>query len=117
MVQVLSVKFMLYVRDMPRAIAFYRDSFGGAVVEESPYWSELEIAGSVIALHYDDTMESGAETGLIFKVAHLSLACDVLRSKGCDIENTLNQTSEGIMLALCRDPDGNRFSVVQDLQS
>lgn len=40
-----------FVADMDVALAFYRDTFGLAVKMRTPFWSELDTGGTVLALH------------------------------------------------------------------
>ena len=42
---------ILFVADMDRAIAFYRDVMGLKVRFESPFWSEFETGPVTLALH------------------------------------------------------------------
>ncbi len=43
--------FMLPVRDMERAVSFYRDAVKLTVEFSSPFWSELRWREATIALH------------------------------------------------------------------
>jgi predicted enzyme related to lactoylglutathione lyase len=44
---------MIFVKDMPSMLAFYRDAFGLAVIGDSrnPIWVELDAGGATVALH------------------------------------------------------------------
>lgn len=42
---------IVFVSDMPRSVAFYRDVVGFPVRFESPAWTELGGDGAVLALH------------------------------------------------------------------
>ena len=42
---------MVFVSDMKRAVAFYRDSLGLALRFESPEWTEFATEGATLALH------------------------------------------------------------------
>jgi|TARA_B100000809_G_scaffold245549_1_gene272633 catechol 2,3-dioxygenase-like lactoylglutathione lyase family enzyme len=44
-----SLKYMLMVQDMDRAVAFYRDVVGLKVNSQSPMWSELAHGDAVVA--------------------------------------------------------------------
>src|SRR5687768_17111870 len=111
----IQVKLMLYVRDMKRAIAFYRESFGATVQYESEFWSELDIAGSCIALHLADNLPATTQTGLIFKVDGLDATCSRVEGNQGTLLERDARPEEGIELASCQDPEGNVFSVVRDL--
>ncbi|MEZ6014785.1 MAG: VOC family protein [Planctomycetota bacterium] len=42
---------IVFVRDMQRAIAFYRDAVGLPVRAESEHWTEFDLDGTLLALH------------------------------------------------------------------
>jgi catechol 2,3-dioxygenase-like lactoylglutathione lyase family enzyme len=42
---------LLYVKDLPRMTAFYRDGLGLRVVTDSPTWVELDVGGVALGLH------------------------------------------------------------------
>ena len=42
---------LLYVKDLPRMTAFYRDGLGLRVVTNSPTWVELDAGGATVGLH------------------------------------------------------------------
>lgn len=45
------VQAILFVADLARALAFYRDTLGLPVVAEEPGWVRLDAGGPVLALH------------------------------------------------------------------
>jgi predicted enzyme related to lactoylglutathione lyase len=54
---------IVFVSDMTRSVAFYRDVVGFPLHFESPVWSELGGDGAVIALHAGRKAVGAAETG------------------------------------------------------
>jgi lactoylglutathione lyase len=42
---------MVNVSEMPRSVAFYRDTLGLRLKFESPGWSEFETGATTLALH------------------------------------------------------------------
>ena len=42
---------MVYIHDMPKAVAFYRDVLGLSLTMESPYWSQFDLNGITLGLH------------------------------------------------------------------
>ena len=49
---------IIFVSDMARSIAFYRDVLGLPLRFESPEWTEFETPGSTLALHLADDSSS-----------------------------------------------------------
>lgn len=75
------LKYLIWARDMTRAVEFYRIVFDAQVVRQSEVMAELLIAGSTLGIH------NGGEgkrtwTGLSFQVGDLFAACDLLRASG-----------------------------------
>ena len=50
---------IVFVSDMSRSVAFYRDAVGLPLMFESPGWTEFATEGATLALHAGG--ESGAE--------------------------------------------------------
>ena len=46
---------IVYVSDMKRSVAFYRDALGLPLKFESPSWSEFATDGATLALHSSET--------------------------------------------------------------
>ena len=44
-------RIVLFTRDMPKMIAFYREILGLRLLKDEPGWKELDADGCVIALH------------------------------------------------------------------
>ena len=61
--RVLSVKFVLFVSRMERAVAFYRDVLGFKPVMENRYWSEVVLGGVTLGLHGGGPERQGAGGG------------------------------------------------------
>ena len=105
-----SVKFMLMVENMARAVAFYRDAIGLSLASESPHWSELTHGDAIVALHggRDDT--SHRSTGLSFTVDDIHVAVQAVAGAGGKILRAPeDRPGEPIWLADCEDPEGNGF--------
>ena len=58
--RVTKLLYILWVSDMGRAIAFYRDSMGLTLRSESPSWSELTCGDATLALHISHNGGIGA---------------------------------------------------------
>lgn len=51
---------MVFVRDMDRSVAFYRDVVGLPLKFQSPGWTEFATDGATLALHLADAGADGA---------------------------------------------------------
>ncbi len=49
---------IVFVSDMQRSIAFYRDTVGLPLRFESPYWTEFATEGATLALHASEAVGS-----------------------------------------------------------
>ena len=60
---------IVFVNDMPKATAFYRDVLGLPLKLESPAWIEFATEGSTLALHLADVSalptQPGVSTGRV----------------------------------------------------
>lgn len=49
---------LVYVTDMDRAISFYSSLLpASTIVTTSPYWTELNVGGASLALHYSENVD------------------------------------------------------------
>ncbi len=108
---------IVYVSDMQRSIAFYRDVLGLPLKFESPGWSEFITGTSTLALHIASApaapppTEKGSQPAgrceMAFSVADCDKAHAELTAKGvCFIMPPTAREGEGIKLAVGLDPDG-----------
>jgi catechol 2,3-dioxygenase-like lactoylglutathione lyase family enzyme len=105
------VEVVLYVRDMERAIRFYRDTLGLQLETESSAWSTFRTGACTLALHATERRELGtAEPDPTFLVA--DAPAERARLIGAGVEVTeIRRPIPGIEVFDARDPDGNRFSL------
>ena len=120
------VKFVsIPTRDQDAALAFYTEKLGFKLVTDQPFnekqrWIEMRIGGSDTRFVLFTTDES--RIGSFFAGA---LACDnvektyeELKARGVDfIMPPTRRDQEGIMLAVCADPDGLAVSFAQMLEA
>ena len=106
--EITSVKFMLMVQDMARAIRFYHDVIGLEVQFESPEWTELAYGDAIVALHGGGKGEFRT-TRLSFQVKDIRAACREITAGGGKIAGEL------IILAEIVDTEGNQFSLTEYL--
>ncbi len=105
------VLYMLWVNDMERAVAFYRDVIGLNVRAQSPNWSELTLGDSTVALH-QGMNESFRMTGLSFEVDNIDEACREIEAAGGSVVGSPRDGGiPGLLLAEVTDIDGNRFQL------
>ncbi len=110
---------IVFVSDMARSVAFYRDVVGIPLKFESPGWTEFVTDGATLALHKSDGSASDADTQHAepagscrtgFEVQNL----DVFHERM--IENNVRCVQEptatfGARISQYLDPDGLLFSV------
>jgi predicted enzyme related to lactoylglutathione lyase len=106
---------MVYVHDMPRAVAFYRQLLGGAPSVESPGWSQFDLgSGIILGLHHardgHPTPTSGWTPG--FNVTDLPPSRQQALAAGGSIAGEYHDIPGGVVLDV-RDPDGNVISLSQ----
>jgi lactoylglutathione lyase len=110
---------MIYVSDMDRSVAFYRDTLGLPLRFQSPEWTEFETEGVTLALHLSDPAPEGfrppqhpgiVQTG--WYVEDLDGVCAELKSRGVRfVMEPQTREGEGIRLAVFVDPDGCPLSL------
>ena len=107
----------VFVHDIERAIAFYRDdlglpltkqgSFGAEFLEQEPH------LGVHPAVHPDAKALVGRHSGITFHVPDLLDFCSRLRERQVHFVAEPSQQTWGIM-AMIADPDGNVFALWQE---
>jgi CheY-like chemotaxis protein/catechol 2,3-dioxygenase-like lactoylglutathione lyase family enzyme len=114
---------IVFVSDMNRSIAFYRDVLGLSVRSESPKWTEFATRGCTLALHLAEEASSatGRKPGPAgrcqpgFHVVDL----DAFHARMVECKATCLQPPRdeayGVKLAIYADPDGLPISIAQTL--
>jgi lactoylglutathione lyase len=113
---------MVFVSDMKRAVAFYRDALGLPLRFESPHWTEFATDGATLALHDaggaipQSTAFHEARAGLCrpgFQVADLD---EFHRRTVAHAVPCVQEPKEvfGARVAQYADPDGLIFSVGEE---
>jgi lactoylglutathione lyase len=113
---------IVFVSDMDRSIAFYRDVLGFAVKHQSGKWTEFATGATTLALHLADAADhSHAHTHVGMPAGHCHVGLTVPDLDGFHKE----MVSKGVMcvqppkqqefgsLAIYADPDGLPVSVAE----
>ena len=107
----------VFVNDLDRAIAFYRDTLGLAVNKQVSFGAEFLEAPPPLGVHPaghpDAKAMVGRHTGITFFVPGLLHLCGELHAKGVTFVSEPTQMAWGIM-AMIADPDGNIFALWED---
>jgi predicted enzyme related to lactoylglutathione lyase len=105
------VEVIVYVRDMGRAISFYRDTLGLEVEFESASWTTFRTGACTLALHATDDRRVGtSEPDPTFLVRDADAERARLLAAGVEI-GEIREPAPGVRVFDARDPDGNRFSL------
>ena len=102
-------RIVLFTKDMPGMIAFYRDVLGLKLLKDEPGWKELDANGCTIALH-NGTSRVGARPPKIgFWAEDVAAARAALIDRGARLGKLLS--GAGLIRCEGKDPDGNPFSI------
>lgn len=105
---------IVFVSDMTRSIAFYRDVLGLPLKFESPHWSEFANEGSTIALHPASAENPAGTCQLGFSLeGGLDTFHEKLAAQGVKVIMAPRDEQFGIRQAVCADPDGLLFTLAQ----
>ena len=112
-------RIVIYVSDMARSTAFYRDTLGLPLKFTSPGWTEFNNAGTTLALHRQmsgatRSAEPGAgQATLVFSVEDIQSAYQALQEQGVTFSLAPQQQPSGLTLAVLQDPDGFGITLQQ----
>jgi len=104
------VKYIIWAKNTPRAVAFYQDVFGGKVTRQNEHIAELDICGATLAIHSGGEDET-TWTGLSFQVEDvIAGAAEVVTAGGLLRHEPMSDNpGESPHLAMCADPEGNQI--------
>ena len=100
------------VTDVPRAIAFYRDTLGiePTHIYESGKGAEFTLAdGQTFGVWNPGSGKTGA--GVFFSVKNINEAIDEMRARGLQVSPP--DETDVCFMAFAADPDGNGFALHQ----
>lgn len=102
-------RIILFTKNMPAMVAFYRDVMGLHLQKDEPGWKEFDANGCVVALH-NGTSRVGARPPKIgFWARDIEEAREILIARGARVGKILSRG--GLTRCEGKDPDGNPFSV------
>lgn len=113
---------IIFVSNMERSIAFYRDVLGLPLKFDSPEWTEFDTAGTTLALHATPAAPlegAGAKPSPAatchpgFVVPNLGEFHRKMQEAGVRVIEPPKDQDFGGMLALYADPDGLPISIAE----
>jgi len=102
-------RIVLFTRDMPGMIAFYRDALGLRLVKNEPGWKELDANGCVIALHNGTSQVGKRPPKIGFWASDVAAARETLIARGAKLGPVMS--GSGLTRCEGKDPDGNPFQI------
>ncbi|MEO7022090.1 MAG: VOC family protein [Ktedonobacteraceae bacterium] len=112
-------RFVIYVSDMQRSTAFYRDTLGLPLKFTSPGWTEFSNTGTILALHKHMSNEqhppqaAAGQATLVFVVDDIQGTCETLKGEGVHFSLEPQKQASGLTLAVLQDPDGFGITLQQ----
>jgi catechol 2,3-dioxygenase-like lactoylglutathione lyase family enzyme len=110
--------FVYFVKDMARAIAFYRDVLQLPVGYETTAWVQFKVEGGTLALHLADPDREEDYTnahggGMVgFVVEDMDAYAQYLRTHNVSLQGDIREEHFGRLLNIT-DPDGNVINLFQ----
>ena len=111
-------EIIVYVKDMAKQVAFYRDVLGLRIVEptdvgdyDDAYWVVFDTGACRLALHGGGGKRFGEDAPkFVFFVEDIKVARSKLMSAGVAVGEVRSPTP-GVSVVDCTDPEGNAFSI------
>lgn len=115
------IEVILYVSDMNRAVRFYQDVLGIAVVAPQhedygdDFWVVLGTGDCKLCLHGGGAQNRGDDAPkIVFHVDDIHASRERVVSKGIEVQPVFSP-ADGVLVCNSADPDGNRFSLESSL--
>jgi methylmalonyl-CoA/ethylmalonyl-CoA epimerase len=110
----------LPVRDLDRAVAFYRDVLGMAFLFRVPNLAFFDCAGVRLLLSPPESAELERHSSIIyFSVEDIHSAYQTLSERGAQFEDQphiiANMDTYDLWMAFLRDPDGNLLGIMSEV--
>ncbi len=115
---------LVFVSDMERSVAFYRDVLGWPLTRQSPEWTEFATEGTTLALQHASRPSGAAAVQgelagrcqLGFWVEDIEAFHQDMVARGTLCIEPPREEAFGAKLAVYADPDGLPFSVAGSLK-
>jgi lactoylglutathione lyase len=112
---------IVYVSDMQRSTAFYRDVLGLPLKFTSPGWTEFNLGATTIALHttgesispLHQALPPAGQAQLGFIVDDLQSIYDSLKAQDVPFSLPPQKQQSGLTIAVLHDPDGLGITLQQ----
>jgi catechol 2,3-dioxygenase-like lactoylglutathione lyase family enzyme len=109
------------VRDMGRAVTFYRDVLGMRVLDANEWWTSLEFFGARVGLHWTGGApvpavlhdDHGARHGATLTLRSTDIDSDLAYLARCGVQALGRSDNPWGRLAVICDPDGNLLKLMQ----
>ncbi len=104
----------IFVSDMERSVAFYRDVLGLPVRVGTPFLTEFELEGLSFGLQYMEKqyMSPGVSMTIDFEVDDIEAKVEELKAKGVEF-TAIVLDQPYAKLAKFRDPDGHLLGLFE----
>ncbi|HEY7415292.1 MAG TPA: VOC family protein [Ktedonobacteraceae bacterium] len=112
---------VIYVSDMERSTAFYRDILGLPLRFTTPGWTEFDLGSMKLALHRSGVGAAPEQPGrppagvahLAFVVQNIQSVYEDLQARGAHFSMAPEKQVTGNTLAVLHDPDGFGITIQQ----
>ncbi|PZF26860.1 hypothetical protein DEJ05_08095 [Curtobacterium sp. MCLR17_045] len=97
------------VSDMERAVAFYRDTLGLTVKDQSDDWSEIDAGGLMIGLNGRESTSQASDGGAVVSFqpdGSIEDEVAALKERGADIQGEISEHPWGKIIPF-KDSEGN----------
>ena len=108
------------VKDLDRAIAFYKDVMGLEVFQHTPamHWAEMKAKdGARLGLAESNDQEiisAGSNAIVCMNVKDLDVTLSVLKAKGAELIGEVIEIPGHVKMQYVKDESGNTFQCVQE---
>jgi methylmalonyl-CoA/ethylmalonyl-CoA epimerase len=104
------------VKDLARAVAFYRDKLQLKLLFEVPNLAFFDCGGVRLMLSIPENESSAGTSVLYYKVADIEGSCAELKSRGVEFEAEPHMIAKmpghDLWMAFCRDSEGNLLGLM-----